>query len=239
MIELMQTVPMDRIEPNDYNPNQMPEAKLELLRRSIARDGYLQPIIVRKNDQKPEFYVLVDGEHRWRALAAEGIKEAECVVVDMDRFDAMISTLNMNNLRGNFDSIKLAEVVLSLNDRFDDKTIQELLGYSEQELSAFKDLAGFDFTAHDNKPPKEEKIDLEDAPGLFTIMLQPEELETVRKALAKKGMESDSAALVDICRQHLMKNHPKEYAKVEERAAKHDASQSHDSGVEVVTDEDL
>lgn len=48
-----------RLKPNDYNPNRQSAHDFRLLFRSMAEDGFTQPIIAHKSG------VIVDGEHRW------------------------------------------------------------------------------------------------------------------------------------------------------------------------------
>ena len=59
------------IHPNTYNPNRQTEHEFTMLVRSIAEDGFTQPVLVAQCDQEHECEgVIVDGEHRWRAVQA-------------------------------------------------------------------------------------------------------------------------------------------------------------------------
>lgn len=62
-------VPIRSIHPNTYNPNRQSEHEFTLLLRSILEDGFTQPVLVAQCDQDHECHgVIVDGEHRWRAV---------------------------------------------------------------------------------------------------------------------------------------------------------------------------
>jgi ParB-like chromosome segregation protein Spo0J len=62
-------VPIGSIHPNSYNPNRQSEHEFTLLLRSILEDGFTQPVLVAQCDQEHECEgVIVDGEHRWRAV---------------------------------------------------------------------------------------------------------------------------------------------------------------------------
>lgn len=62
-------VPIGSIHPNTYNPNRQSEHEFTLLLRSIIEDGFTQPVLVAQCDQEHECNgVIVDGEHRWRAV---------------------------------------------------------------------------------------------------------------------------------------------------------------------------
>lgn len=99
-------VPIDTIIPNEYNPNRQSDRDFELLCRSIEEDGFTQPIIVQETTK-----VIIDGEHRWRALKALGKDAVPVVFVDFTLEQQMISTLRHNRARGN-ENINLAADVL-------------------------------------------------------------------------------------------------------------------------------
>lgn len=44
-IDLVEWVPGDTVEPNDYNPNNVASPEMKLLKRSILKDHYTQPIV--------------------------------------------------------------------------------------------------------------------------------------------------------------------------------------------------
>ena len=99
-------LPVESIQPNEYNPNRMSEKDFELLLRSMREDGFTQPIIVHRTTRK-----IVDGEHRWRAAQAIGLKMIPVVRVPMEAAQARIATLRHNRARGTED-IELATEVL-------------------------------------------------------------------------------------------------------------------------------
>ena len=57
-------VPVEQVEPNDYNPNSVAGQEMKLLHTSIKHDGYTQPIVTIWDEEK-EKYVIVDGFHRY------------------------------------------------------------------------------------------------------------------------------------------------------------------------------
>ena len=54
----------DDVFANDYNPNSVAPPEMELLRLSIASDGYTQPIVTMDSDEKGR--EVIDGFHRNR-----------------------------------------------------------------------------------------------------------------------------------------------------------------------------
>ena len=60
-------VPVEKIEPNAYNPNSVAPPEMKLLYESIKEDGYTMPIVcyyVKEEDK----YIIVDGFHRYRIM---------------------------------------------------------------------------------------------------------------------------------------------------------------------------
>ena len=55
----------DTVHANDYNPNSVAPPEMELLRLSIANDGYTQPIVSMMDEGK-ETREVIDGFHRNR-----------------------------------------------------------------------------------------------------------------------------------------------------------------------------
>ncbi len=44
---LIVTLPLNLIEPNSWNSNELTTAQREAMRRTLERDGFLQPLVVR------------------------------------------------------------------------------------------------------------------------------------------------------------------------------------------------
>lgn len=53
-------VPVEKIEPNTYNPNSVAPPELKLLYDSIQQDGYTMPVVC-YYDRERDKYILVDG----------------------------------------------------------------------------------------------------------------------------------------------------------------------------------
>ena len=47
------------LEGNDYNPNAVFSPELKLLERSILATGWVQPVLISKDN------IIIDGFHRW------------------------------------------------------------------------------------------------------------------------------------------------------------------------------
>jgi ParB-like chromosome segregation protein Spo0J len=131
-------LPVDAVRPNAYNPNRQSDHDFELLCKSIAEDGFTQPIVVLRSTKE-----IVDGEHRWRACKALGYAEVPVVLTDMTPEQMRIATLRHNRARGSEDAVLAAEVLKELASlgavdwaqdslMLDDKEVKRLL----QEMPA-------------------------------------------------------------------------------------------------------
>jgi ParB/RepB/Spo0J family partition protein len=95
-------VDINKLVPNDWNPNRQSKHDFELLMSSIVDDGFTQPIIVLAKPVKGKL-VIVDGEHRWRAARELQFVEIPVVKVDMPLEQAKIATVRHNRGRGTHD----------------------------------------------------------------------------------------------------------------------------------------
>lgn len=135
------------IEPNDYNPNRQNEHEFTLLCRSIAEDGFTQPVIVGQDGH------IVDGEHRWRAAQHLGLAAIPIVRVPMDAAQARVATLRHNRARGSEDIELSVQVLRDLETLGALDWAAESLDLSDVELEhllndipASEALAGTEFS---------------------------------------------------------------------------------------------
>ena len=94
-------LPIGRIEPNPAQPRKIfnPE-ELRELSHSIAENGVIQPVTVRRIDER---YVLVAGERRLRAAIMAGLREIPAIISDMDERQSSLVALIENLQRSDLD----------------------------------------------------------------------------------------------------------------------------------------
>jgi ParB-like chromosome segregation protein Spo0J len=121
---------------NDYNPNSVAPPEMELLRLSIANDGYTQPIVsMDNNDGTRE---VIDGFHRNRVgresrLVNERIKGYLPTVIirkeQSEKNDRIASTIRHNRARGKHVISAMSDIVIELKRRnwSDERVAKELL----------------------------------------------------------------------------------------------------------------
>jgi ParB-like chromosome segregation protein Spo0J len=91
----LQSIPVDRLSPNPWSPNRLDKAQFESLLDDVARRGQiLKPVVVRPEEGGR--YLILDGEHQWRAARDAGLVEVPCQVLDADEFEARRATIRRN-----------------------------------------------------------------------------------------------------------------------------------------------
>ena len=104
------------IEPNKAQPRKyFDKEKLEELASSIREHGLLQPIIVRKVDDK---YQIISGERRWRACRMAGLVEVPVILKDLDDKQVLEIGLIENLQREDLNVVEEAEGYQALMDDF-------------------------------------------------------------------------------------------------------------------------
>ena len=137
------------VSANDYNPNTVAPPEMELLRLSIAADGYTQPIVVYPENGG---YTVVDGFHRTRVgkecrdiqsrlggyLPVVVIKPTQ-----EDRGDRIASTIRHNRARGKHRVEAMSDIVIELKRRnWSDDRVGRELGMDQDEVLRLTQIAG-------------------------------------------------------------------------------------------------
>lgn len=128
--------------PADYNPRKdlkPGDPDYEKLKHSMKEFGYVDPIIWNQQTGR-----VVGGHQRLKILQNEGIKEAECVVVNLDEEKEKALNIALNKISGDWDKDKLALLMTDL--QASDLDIS-LTGFDEDEIS---DLLATEGDTHDD-----------------------------------------------------------------------------------------
>jgi Predicted transcriptional regulators len=148
-VDLVQWVPVDMVEPNDYNPNSVARREMELLYTSILHDGYTQPVVTIWDGGRGK-YVIVDGFHRYyvckthKDIYDRNHGMLPIVVLDKDINDRMASTVRHNRARGTHSINGMSNLVFRMLDQgWDDASICNELGMEPEELLRLKYVTGF------------------------------------------------------------------------------------------------
>ena len=100
-------LPIERIEPNPTQPRQhFDTLLLNELAASIASNGVIQPLVVRRKD---DGFELVAGERRWRAAKMAGLSEVPVVVQEIADDKVLEIALIENIQRADLNPIETAQ----------------------------------------------------------------------------------------------------------------------------------
>lgn len=137
-------VPVDKLEPNDWNPNRMSEGKFNELVDEIREDDFDDPLkVVPHPDPKKSddgYYLIIDGEHRWQAARILGLATVPCAVKDKweDTTVQQVKTVRRNLLHGDIDKTRFTKLVHRLNETgMALKDMPRALGFESEQ--AFRD----------------------------------------------------------------------------------------------------
>ncbi len=141
-------VPIEKIVPNTYNPNNVAPPEMKLLYDSIKEDGYTMPIVCYYAEEK-DVYVIVDGFHRYRVmLDYPDIREREggmlpVSVINKSLDNRMASTIRHNRARGSHDVDLMSNIIKELHELGrSDAWISKHLGMDRDEILRLKQITG-------------------------------------------------------------------------------------------------
>ena len=142
------SVPISKIEANNYNPNVVPSPEMKLLYDSIKEDGYTMPIVC-YYDKERDKYIIVDGFHRYTVMKTHKDiyrREKGCLpvsVIDKDIGNRMASTIRHNRARGNHDIDLMSNIVAELVEMGrTNRWICKHLGMQIDEVLRLKQITG-------------------------------------------------------------------------------------------------
>ena len=148
-VDRVRWVPLEMVEPNDYNPNSVAKVEMRLLYVSIDHDGYTQPCVTIWHPERKKF-IIVDGFHRYYTMKANpdlyeryhGLLPV--VVIEKDINERMAATVRHNRARGKHSVQGMSSMVFQmLQNGWSDEEILAELGMTPEELLRLKHITGF------------------------------------------------------------------------------------------------
>ena len=141
-------VKADEIVANDYNPNVMAPSEKKLLKQSLEKDGFTQPIVV---SEETSHYLVVDGFHRQllgrRTVTGKRLKgwlPVTCINPDRKGQTSRIAaTIRHNRARGKHQITSMSDIVRDLSRLgWTDERIGTELGMDQDEVLRLKRISG-------------------------------------------------------------------------------------------------
>ena len=121
-------VPIELISPGPWQPRKVfDKDELDSLSSSIKKQGIIQPVILKSNQNEKNQYFIIAGERRWRACQLAKIHEIPAIIRD-DIKDEKVAELSLveNIQRSELNPIEEAEGYQSLLNNYN---------YTQEEIS--------------------------------------------------------------------------------------------------------
>ena len=132
------SAPIDRLEPNPRNPRKsFSDSELTELANSVAKNGIIQPILVRRRGAAPDCYEIIAGERRWRAAQKAQLHTVPIVVRDVTDVEALEIALIENVQRADLNPIEEAAGYEQLMQEFgyDQNDLGRVIGKSRSHVA--------------------------------------------------------------------------------------------------------
>ena len=132
------SIPIESIEPNPDQPRKkFFKDDLDDLARSIVEKGIIQPLIVRKIDDKNDNYQIVAGERRWRAAQIARIHSVPVIVREFSDLEVLEVAIIENIQRSDLNPIDEARGYQQLMSRFShtQEKLSQALGKSRSHIA--------------------------------------------------------------------------------------------------------
>jgi ParB family chromosome partitioning protein len=197
-------LPVEKIRPNGWNVNRIPDHLYAKLREYVRREGLIEPLVVRPAEAG--MHELVGGEHRWRVAQELGWKHVPCAVVELDDRRARIASLNLNSLKGDAVPALLADLVHELSREVSLPDLASQLPWATEELEDLQSLLQIPDGLDAALQEEAERMERE-RPRVISFALSPKQEQIVEAAIERSLAEvagtSRGAALTHIARTYL------------------------------------
>lgn len=170
----IEEIEVEKINLAPYNPRKdlkPGDPEYQALERSIGHWGYVDPLVWNKKTGN-----LVGGHQRFKILLARGYERVQVSVVDIDDQEEKALNLALNKISGEWDIVKLSEVLAELPG-----PIQELTGFQTAEIDNILATGRWDGVGDGNLPDFKERE--KDGLHRFTLAIIEEKAEEFRDDL--------------------------------------------------------
>lgn len=126
---------VEELVPNPDNPNEMNNKEFNLLCDSIKELGFIDPPQAAKLDNGK--YLIIGGEHRWKAAKHLGIQKIPVDVLQGDKWESQdlidFVTVRMNTLHGKMNPEKFLKVYNRVVTKYGKQEVAKYMGYTSED----------------------------------------------------------------------------------------------------------
>jgi ParB family chromosome partitioning protein len=141
----LRDLPVEFLQRGKYQPRRDLDADaLQELANSIAQQGVMQPIVVRKI--ATDKYEIVAGERRWRATQQAGLESIPAIIRSITDESAIAMALIENIQREDLNSIEESRALIRLQDEFQltQQQVADAVGKSRSAVTNLMRLASLE-----------------------------------------------------------------------------------------------
>ncbi len=187
-------IDIDLIYKNPWNPNVESEFIFEKLKKNIQEYGFNDPVLVtRRHNNSGQNYIIIDGEHRWKAAKELGFRKIiveEMIDLEtkkpMHDFDIQFLTVQMNNTRGEDDTVKRGKILKALQAN-NPEALKNLSLFPDQIENEIKAI-DFQFEYNTARPTLDTDVTM-------SFKIPANQLEYAKKVLKKINEDPNKAFL--------------------------------------------
>ncbi len=140
MANTVQSIALEKLIAHPVNPNRMSTATFGKLVRNIERMGRYEPIVVRPHPEREGHFQIINGHHRYLALAKLGYKAADCVSWDIDDEQTDILLATLNRLCGRDELGRKLALLKRLNKSMGTRELAKLLPQTGKQIERLTNL---------------------------------------------------------------------------------------------------
>ena len=192
---------VDKLTPNQWNPNRMSDEMRGKLKAYIQREGLVEPLVVRPLGAS---YQILSGFHRWQIAQELGYRTIPCVVVELDDRRAKILSINLNEMTGQSLPSLLGALVHDLSRDLSLGDLESQLPYTVDELKDSLELLKIP-DGLDSFLEEEAAKQARERPTIMTFVVDDASLvdDAIEAVKTTSGIGTRGKALVELAQYYL------------------------------------
>ena len=175
MANSIESIGLDKLGFHPDNPNRQSRVNFAKLVRNIERTGRYEPLIVRPCPDKAGCFQIINGHHRYHALAKLGHKSADCIVWDIDDEETDILLATLNRLGGSDELGKKLKLLKRLNKTIVSSKLAKLLPQTAKQIERLTNL---------KRPSAPAKMNAKCFANPLVFFVKDKQQERIEKALS-------------------------------------------------------
>ena len=193
---------VESVRPNDWNYNKQDDFMFDKQLKSMKKHGALADIQVMRDPENPDKFIIINGEHRWKAAKELGMKTYPATIIeDITIEEAKEIGVKLNEIKGDADPVKLGEIFNSIGLSID--ILKDEMPYPSIELENIMSLTEDDLILKETPEmteAEEKLLDEENTSNIrLNVILSPRDFEVYHEVKTKLKALEDSEALVKMC----------------------------------------